>query len=193
MTDKKVFGSIKSNKSEEIHQLFDRYYRPLVSFANEYLPNLEDAKDIVSDFFLQLLESDRLTKTAPTHIGSYLFISVKNACIKACSKKDVLRDSVELKGFDLPDGQLPVIDEERIEQINRELNQLPPQTKRVVEYVVIKGLKYKEAAEELGISIHTVHFLLKEGMKKLRNKLIPPASNVFILFFYRLFRCKLDY
>ena len=184
-SDSEIIALIQRKKEIGIQRLFDRYYRPLVFYAEEYLKNQEEARDVVQDVFLHLWETDHLGKVSPSFLGTYLYTSVKNRCLKRFLRKDVLRNPVELKDFDIPVDYTSSIDEERIEQILREMEQLPPRTRQVMEYVIIKNLKYKDAAMELGISINTVKFLLKEGMKRLRNSLTAPGKGLFFILFHR--------
>jgi RNA polymerase sigma factor (sigma-70 family) len=73
--------------------------------------------------------------------------------------------------MDLPASELDPLDE-MIEQSGREelaraLDELPEQMRRCCLLRYGRGLKYKEIAEELGISIETVKAHLFQGRKRL--------------------------
>ena len=72
------------------------------------------------------------------------------------------------------------IDEERMEVVMREVDRLPERTRQVVECVMLRGRKYKETAEELNISINTVKFLLKEGTKRLRERIASMGPEILL-------------
>ena len=61
------------------------------------------------------------------------------------------------------------IDEERMDALLQVVEKLPNRTRLVVEDVMVRNMKYQEVAEELGISVNTVKYLLKEGVKRLRD------------------------
>ncbi len=41
---------------KEIDLVFQQYYRPLCLYALHYLPDLDEAEDVVQDCFVRLLE-----------------------------------------------------------------------------------------------------------------------------------------
>ena len=77
------------------------------------------------------------------------------------------------------------INEERMDVVMREVERLPERTRQVVECVMLRGLKYKETAEELDISINTVKFALKEGTKRLRERLVSISLEILFYFLRR--------
>jgi RNA polymerase sigma-70 factor (ECF subfamily) len=95
---------------------------------------------------------------------------VKNSCYTYTHKKDILRNTEEFEGVDIPVELVADLTEERIDQVMGAVEELPERTRKVVEAVMIRNLKYREVAEELSISINTVKFLLKDGMRRLRSR-----------------------
>ena len=185
-SDQDILAFMRKDKTIGIQHLFDRYYRPLVLFADEFLKDSSAAEDLVQDFFVKLWEDDYLLKVAEGALGSYLYSAVRNRAISFLQKKDVLRDSQELGVIDIFVDVVEDIDEERMDIVMKELELLPERTRQVVERVMLRGLKYKEAAEELKISINTVKFALKEGTKRLRERLASMGPEV-LFYFLRKF------
>ena len=178
--DREIVDLIREKDKAWVKKLFDRYYRPLVLYARELVQHEAEAEDIVQDLFIRLWEGDQLKDFVPTSLSSYLFTAVRNACISLLKKKDVLRDGEVLKSLDIPIEVVSAIDDALIEQLEKEVQELPPRTKQVLESVLIQRKKYKETAEELGISVNTVKFLLKEANKRLRARLTI-ADNTLLL------------
>lgn len=185
-SDQDILAFMRKDKTIGIQHLFDRYYRPLVLFADEFLKDSSAAEDLVQDFFVKLWEDDYLLKVAEGVLGSYLYSAVRNRAISFLQKKDVLRDSQELGVIDIFVDVVEDIDEERMDIVMKEVELLPERTRQVVERVMLRGLKYKEAAEELKISINTVKFALKEGTKRLRERLASMGPEV-LFYFLRKF------
>ncbi|WP_455510089.1 sigma-70 family RNA polymerase sigma factor [Butyricimonas paravirosa] len=185
LSDKDILDFIRKDKTAGIQQLFARYYRPLVLFASEYLKNRLEAEDVVQELFVKLWEDNHLVRVTDGSLSAYLYSAVRNRSISCLQKKDILWDSRELEGVDISVEMVADIDEERMDAVMKEVELLPERTRQVVECVMLRGLKYKEAAEELNISINTVKFLLKEGTKRLRNRFVSISSGILFYFLGR--------
>ena len=72
-SDQDILASMRKDKTIGIQRLFDRYYRPLVLFADEFLKDRSAAEDLVQDFFVKLWEDDYLLKVTASTLGSYLY------------------------------------------------------------------------------------------------------------------------
>ena len=61
--------------------LFEHYYVPLVIFAKNYLPDIEDCKDVVQGIFLHIVEN-REKFTSIDNLKAYLYQTTQNRCLK---------------------------------------------------------------------------------------------------------------
>lgn len=186
-SDKEIIQIIGSDKTKAIRLLFDHYYQSLVLYAERYLRDSQKAEDIVQEFFVRLWEDNYLAKVSVTGLTSYLFIAVRNSCLVSQNKKDILRYSEELSRVEIPVEVFMSIDEERINRVMQEVERLPVRSRQVVECVMLRGLKYKEAAIEMDISVNTVKFLLKEATRRLRMNLSDSDQQILFLFFRKFF------
>lgn len=166
------------DKETIIRELFGRFYRPLVLYACEYVHNREQAKDIVQDFFVRLWDDNYLLNINPDKIAAYLYTSVRNSCLTFLSKKDVMRNTTEIMGSEMPADLTVQIDEDTLRKAREILDKLPPRTREAIEYVIMKEYSYMDAAEEMGISVNTIKFLLKDGMRRAR-KISPTIAFIF--------------
>ena len=169
LSDKHTIKEIHIDKLTDIKQLFDYYYRPLVLYAEEYLKDREAAEDVVQELFIKLWETKDLFKKCQDQIGAYLYVAVKNNCYTYLQKKKRLCYTDEYDSIDIPVEKVADIDEERLDALMHVVEKLPNRTRLVVEDVMVRNMKYKEVAQELGISVNTVKYLLKEGVKRLRD------------------------
>lgn len=183
LANEEILCALEADKTKGIRLLFERYYHSLVIYSNRILFDPYKAEDTVQEVFVRLWEDDYLSKVPAAGLTSYLFTAVRNSCMTYNTRKDILKSPVELSDIDVPVEAFTSVDEERIERVMYEIGQLPPRTRQVVECVMLKGLKYKEAAAELNISVNTVKFLLKEGTQKLRTKLTNEMFQLFFTFF----------
>lgn len=182
LSESEIITLIKQDKDAGIRELFNRYYKPLVLFADEFLKDSGVAEDLVQEFYVRLWEDEYLKNVFPSALSSYLFASVRNSCIKYGIKKDVLKDATEITDFDIPIETFSSIDEPEIQRVMKEMELLPEQTRRVVEGIVIKELKYKEVAQELNISVNTVKTLLQRGIRRMQESVSSVKKTV--LFFF---------
>ena len=72
------------------------------------------------------------------------------------------------------------ISPELLASIYAAINALPEKTRLVVTSVIVQNKKYKEAADELGVSVNTVKRLLSNGLKQLRKQF----SDALVMFFF---------
>jgi RNA polymerase sigma-70 factor (ECF subfamily) len=185
--DKASSDLLKRDRETGIKQLYDCFYRPLVLFARDFLADEDEAENIVQELFIKLWQEDALARVAAGALRSYLYSSVRNACLNQLTRNDCIDRVRELKDIVIPVEAAVFIDEERIARVMREVEQLPPRARQALELVLLDGMKYKEAAVAMNISVHTVNFLLKEALKKLRQNL---SSFMSQLFFFVLGRKK---
>lgn len=186
-TDADIKITLLKDKSKGIHLLFEHYYHPLVVYAGNFLENEHAAEDVVQEFFVRLWEDDHLKKVPDTGLAAYLYTAVRNSCFTLYSQKDILRHTEELTMVEVPVEVFFSVEDERINRVMQEIERLPERSRQVVECVMLRGLKYKEAAEEMNVSVNTVKFLLKEATKRLRNNLSDSFHQILFFIFRKIF------
>ncbi|MDR2415000.1 MAG: sigma-70 family RNA polymerase sigma factor [Odoribacteraceae bacterium] len=170
ITDQEILKRFAANPRDGVRILFDKYYASLVLYAEKLLGDRGRAEDVVQEFYIRLW-SDRYLERAPVRLlPSYLYAGVRNACCSERSRRDLLRDPVDISAVEIPVEAFFNFPDERVERVTREINHLPERTRLVVQGVMLRGQSYQEVANELSISINTVKFLLKEGVRRLRDK-----------------------
>jgi len=111
-------------------------------------------------------------------IKSYLYTSVRNACINHIRDNKKFRSSVldvEIYGNDLStafeDGLEQLETEELAEKIQDALKQLPAKSLEVFKMSRMENMKYKEIAEHLGVTVKTVEAHMSKALRILREEL----------------------
>lgn len=77
-------------------------------------------------------------------------------------------------GEEISDGSIPLgklLDEEFRSVVISAINSLPEDSRKVFELSRNIGLKYEDIAQELGISVNTVKYHMKQSLSILRNLL----------------------
>ncbi len=152
-------------------QLFVIFQPSLLQFATSMLGSLEVAEEIVSDVFIKIWEKrQQLDKVE--NLQYYLFTAVKNRALNYLNDKkknfttNIDNSPVELKSI-YHDPEQKMISAETINEIQRTINQLPPRCQLIFKLIKEDGLKYKEVAELLHISIKTVENQMTLALKKI--------------------------
>lgn len=164
---KEIIEQLNANKRSGMERLFDRLYKPLVLFAFEYIGDIENSKDTVQDFFVDFWEKKLYSKTTPEKIENFIFVSIKNRCLNKIKSKDILDKYSSLEDIELVAKCYVSLREDLIIRIKEEIENLPDRTRSVVQCILLSGMKYSEAAEELGIAVSSVKTLLMNGKKHL--------------------------
>ena len=179
-TDLEIIIHKISYKDDQIafRQFFDLYYHRLVNFAYFFLESSVAAEEVVSSVFISLWEK-RKSLSNIKRIEAYLFSSTKN------KSYNYLRDnkrSIQFKDIDSEDDFLvPIFENPESKLLNEELkvkiieiiDELPPKCKMIFTLIREDGMKYKEVAKLLDISVKTVEVQMGRALAKLKNSIKP--------------------
>lgn len=157
----------KLNK-DLFENLFREHYEGLLYFSLSIVDIEDVARDIVHDSFVYMWNNKKDLDLSFS-LKSYLYKIVRNNSLNYLKHQKVeqkYRDYI-LK-IDNDSNTDIEKHEERILKLERKLKELTPRTREVIEKCFIEGLKYKEIAEELEISVNTVKTHIKNGLRTLR-------------------------
>ncbi|MCE3226415.1 MAG: polymerase sigma-70 factor [Bacteroidetes bacterium] len=168
------------NLTRDFEDLFKTHYSALCNLAYNITKNEEAAEDIAQDVFLKMWQR-RNNLQDIVNIKSYLFRAVANASIDYLkNNKNVIRLNPNDDVQPSADGEDAVIRKELEARIERALRLLPPKCRAIFVMSRHEGMKYKEIAEQLGISVKTVENQMGIALEKMRNELKPYLTKEFI-------------
>ncbi|MDR2148106.1 MAG: RNA polymerase sigma-70 factor [Tannerella sp.] len=177
MSGKFHIPASKTGDVRLFEEVFNTYYSVLCNYAASIIKDQSMAEDVVSDMFLNLWEGrDHLM--IETSLKSYLFKSTYNQCLNALKHVQVenqYRDfflhhsPLSEDGTDYPLSG--IIENEIYDILQKTLEQLPEQCRKIFIMSRINGMKHEEIAQELGISINTVRTQIHRALEKLRVEL----------------------
>jgi len=186
--EKSLFKKIKDDDEKAFEKLFHRYYGQLCLFASRILQDETSAEEIVQDFFVKLWEK-RKQLSIETSVKSYLYRSIRNLCFNLIEHNNIKlkhAQSVIAKHetYYINDDGFNEVD--LAQKIEESIQALPEKRREIFRLSREEGLKYREIAEKLNISIKTVEAQMGLAFKTLREKLKHYKSN-FLLFlsFYK--------
>jgi len=153
--------------------LFKRMFSPLCQFCIKFVKSREVAEEVVSDVFYSIWKNrNRLMVSSPK---AYLYTSVRNKGLDHLRKiKKMVHcdlDSATHLIADTADGQEILVLNELSVVMDKSIAKLPKQCKRIYEMSRDEGLKYREIASILQVSVKTVETQMGRALKHLRSSL----------------------
>ncbi len=190
MVESDIFSRLKDGDLAAFESLYKTYYAVLCKLAKTITHSHELAEEIVDDLFFYLW--DHRGELQVVSLQAYLFRSTRNNSEKACRssafRKGRITDSIDntllciheyLTDPEHPLGWL--LEEEMKNTAKQAVNQLSTECRQVFELSRYEGKKYSEIAQELGISVNTVKYHIKNAIRILSSRI--SADVVGVLFF----------
>lgn len=136
-----------------------------------YVKSSQIAEELVSDVFFALWEN-RKQLVEITNFDAYIYRIAKFRVLKYLRDNKTLTVDldevpIELFAFTETTPEDDYISRELIDALNDAIEQLPTKSKLAFKLVREDGMKYKDAAEHLGISVKTLEAQLTYAMKKI--------------------------
>jgi RNA polymerase sigma-70 factor (ECF subfamily) len=172
-SEDEITGRIRMGDIKAFESLFRSSYSSLVKYATTILKDYDTAEEIVQDLFYRLWK-ERQKMTIESSLNGYLFRSVYNRCLHHIDhQKVVQRHQSDMKysgGYDSPETPLQAVQfGELQEKIASTLEQLPDRCGEIFYLNRFEGLKYKEIADRLSISVKTVEANIGRALKEFRK------------------------
>lgn len=156
------------------HEFYKIYFNKIYRVAFSLVKNREMAEEIVEDVFFNFWQiRDRYAEIR--NIDNYLFISTKNLSFHYLKKdKNMLKVAVEnfskLQVYRQNPEKVMLTHELEV-FLDDAVERLPDRCKEIFKLARMKGLKYKEVAKLLNISVKTVENQIAIALKKLYAEL----------------------
>lgn len=152
---------------------FKKYYVPLCEYCYGITGEKNISEDLVQDAFVYFWKNRDIIKIN-TSLKSYLYSSVRNGALNHLKKQALERKHNPLIVEFIDELQNSNhLDEElrEIQKIKKVLGELPEQCRRVFLMSCVDGLKYKEIAEDLNISVNTVKTHISKAYRLIRENI----------------------
>ena len=156
---------------EEMELLYKKFYVSLYRYAQTFLEDEDEAKDVVGDVFQRLWESWQNVSEHQETPTSFLYVAVRNRCLdklrhdKACDNYASLVKATESL---VTDSEVEEF-EKRITKLRKAIDSLPAYEQMVLRSVYFQHLSYKETAAQLNMSENMVHKHMVKALRLLRE------------------------
>lgn len=169
---KRLLTAIALNNDQAAYkELFLLLHSRLKQFAYSILKSGEEAEELVSDLFIRIWEKrDQLTTIESPLL--YFYTSAKNLAFNRINKLKRQQNLapeewlVQLNSIYFDPEQL-MMTEEMMRQIRQAVNDLPPRCRIIFKLVKEDGLKYREVAELLQLSVKTVEAQMAIALRRI--------------------------
>jgi RNA polymerase sigma-70 factor (ECF subfamily) len=179
--EKNLLLSIKRSDRGAFNKLFKEHFEALCRYAFLIVREETAAEEIVTEVFYRLWVKRKDLKIRAS-VKKYLFKSVYNLSLNYLKHlgvvkhyKDltiVLNREKEIFAENYRTSPLAILEYDELEEmVNDVIDKLPEQCRRVLQMNRFEGMKYREIADDLDISMTTVKYHMSTALEKLKDAL----------------------
>lgn len=156
---------------QSYRRLFRWFYAPLQQFAFAIVKSRESAEEIAADVLVNIWRN-RQQLPDIDHLKIYLYTAAKNISLNYLRRQN-RHALISLDNMDMvltPLNNTPeqlFITAELLNRLEQAINKLPPRCRLIFKLVREDGLKYKEIAAILDISVNTIDAQMAIAFKKI--------------------------
>ncbi|WP_237487875.1 RNA polymerase sigma-70 factor [Hufsiella arboris] len=176
---------IRTGETEKaFEKLFRENFKSLHAYAFSFVKDNESAEEIVQNVFFRIWEKNE-ELALDSSLKAYLFRSVHNESLNQL-KRQKIRKSIHIS-YESENLSASGVASEKVtvSELQHSLQQallaLPQQCRTIFQLSRFDQLKYRQIAEELGISVKTVENQMGKALKILRVKLAEFLIIIFAL------------
>ena len=192
-TETLIVEQLKTGNEDAYQYIYYRHYALLCHVANGYVKDQFLAETIVGDTIFHLWEI-RETLEISVSIRSYLLRAVRNRCINYLNSEWEKREIAfsSLMPDEITDDKMTISDSHPLgtllereleEEIYKAIDKLPNECRRVFDKSRFEGKSYEEISQELGISVNTVKYHIKNALASLQTNLSKYLITLLLFFF----------
>ncbi len=170
MDDTILISQIKEGNTLAFNQLFDCHYVPLCYYLMNFTNDKPSSEDIAQTVFVDFWNK-RQDIDIHTSIKSYLYTMAYNQFLMTLRKKNKeasLLERLKYEALQTIENPSEAELEQKSQRLNRIIAQLPERCQAVLK-LKMQGLKYKDIAESLNLSVKTVESQMRIAFIKIRD------------------------
>jgi RNA polymerase sigma-70 factor (ECF subfamily) len=170
-SDRQLVSRLKLGDKKAFEEIFRKYREKIYYFAIRYYNSAEDAENVVQDVFIKLWD-ERENVKEELSLNNYIYTIAKNHLFNIQRKKineKAYRNYIVEHLVQTPNLENEMIYADLKESIDKIIDELPAQRKRVFVMGNLEGLSNKEVASALNLSVRTIEVhksLALQALKK---------------------------
>jgi RNA polymerase sigma-70 factor (ECF subfamily) len=177
LSDAVLLRGIVERRPEALSELYDRHAPTLLALARRILGGSSDADDVLQEVFVHVWNQAARYDPSRSSVSTWLVLITRSRAIDRLRNRKVVERTHEASQAALPaehassEGPESVFMRERRERVRREMENLPPEQRQVIEMAFYQGLTQSEIAAQADLPLGTVKTRTLLAMKKLRSAL----------------------
>lgn len=176
-SDAALLRGVIERRPEALAALYDRHAPSLLALARRILSGSPDAEDVVQEVFVHVWNQAARYDPSRSSFSTWLVLITRSRAIDRLRNRKVVERTHEASQAAVPlehaspEGAEAVLMRERRERVRREMENLPPEQRQVIEMAFYQGLTQSEIAAQADLPLGTVKTRTLLAMKKLRGAL----------------------
>lgn len=181
---------VAERQPEALAELYNRHAPSLLALARRILESLSDAEEVLQEVFFHVWNQAERYDAGRSSVATWLVLITRSRAIDRLRHRQVVDRVHEAAqrsagggaagdgaaagpgpAYTSPEGADAVLTRERRERVRRELDNLPPEQRQVLEMAFYQGLSQAEIAARADLPLGTVKTRTLLAMKKLRSAL----------------------
>lgn len=171
--DREIVRRIRKGDAKVFEALFRSSYVSLVSYAKKIIRDHDSSEEIVQDLFFRIWQNRENLKIESS-LNGYLFRAVHNKCLHAIAHNRVAEKYARDSALDEDYAESPsdtLHYNELQGKVAAILERLPERCGRIFCMNRFEGLRYREIADRLSLSVKTVEANMGRALKEFRKEL----------------------
>lgn len=156
-------------QDHQLLTLFLAHRGALVTYAKGILGDHARAEDVVQEAYLRL--TDAAGTRAIDEPQGYLYRIVRNLAVDGKRRVLPVEAIADQLALDRPSPEAEALHRDQLRIVNAALAELPERSRIALELHRLEGLKLREIAGRLGISITQAHTLVAEAVEHCKRRL----------------------
>lgn len=157
----------------DMERLYDDFYVRLFRYAETFLGDAEEARDVVAGVFQTVWEDWQHRRAITSPKAAFLYATVRNRCVDLLRRRragdnyarqmiqgGLLADDDEVRDF-----------ESHVRRLHQAIARLDDRQRQVLMCTYFEGLTYRQTAERLDMSENMVHKHMTHVLAALRKML----------------------
>ncbi|MFD2611803.1 RNA polymerase sigma factor [Paenibacillus gansuensis] len=176
--DGDLLKRIAAKDAEALEQLYDRYEKPMYSFAYRIVKDAMQAEEIVQELFFRIWNAAVNYDPSQGKVTTWMFTLTRNIAIDLLRKKEnrTVKEMTEPEKMQRYADQMTDTEKQAEtkwvgEEIRTALTTLNQDQQQVIEMIYFGGLTQQEVSTRHNIPLGTVKSRVRLAMKQLKSAL----------------------
>lgn len=181
----RIIAKFKLGDQDSFGQIYQFYYIKLYRYAFSLTLGKVETEDIVQDVFVNLWKKRGNIK-GESSLKSYLYRCVHNTFVDKYRKQGTeikVLEEIRMQTAMTVDEDLKIHEESLLPVLKEFIEDLPKKRKKIFKMHKLQRYKYKEIAQELGISERTVEGQIRKAMATLQERATEWKSRGLLVWF----------